>query len=150
MKLSWIAGVSLLAMGFSLSFCTASFADNPEGVKEAAAKDQADTIKHFEDAAVVLQTSQPDLAAELTRISSEMKNDPGGKKTMEGMTPEEIKMRRQARLAVVRTAADVLQTSNPALSAALTKVADQHDKKKAGKEAEKKSEKGVEKKNPSK
>ena len=102
-------------------------------------------IKNLNDAAVVLQQSNPGLAAGLTKfanqeaVEKEEKNEE--KKEPEGTKEEGMKKGHVEHIKLLRDSAAALKQSHPELALSLSEMADRSEKKRVNKEAEEKNEK---------
>ncbi len=133
----------LLVLVLGLSFSGLAFAHKEH--KEAF-------TKLLNNSAKALQASRPDLAAGLTQWSNEEANEKeekGEKKELEGKAEKEMHAGRAAHMKLLQDSAAALKTSDPGLSADLTKKANRMTKKiaekKEGKEDTKEAEEKEEK-----
>ena len=113
-------------------FLTVVFVGSFAGISFAHGKDHEAFVKLLNDSAMALQSSNPALAAELTKFSTEEANEKeenGEKKELEGKEENEMHEHHEAHLKLLRDSAAALKASHPDLAADLTKKADRSEKK---------------------
>ncbi len=125
MRLSQSMMIGFMVLGLSLSTSSISFAHKEH--------DDAAFIKLLQDSATALQSSQPALAADLTKFANEEANEKEGKEEPKEKNTPERNASRAAHLKLLKDSASALQTSRPELAAELTKTADRKAKKMAEK-----------------
>ncbi len=134
--------MGVVVTGFMVLLSSVSFAKEGHGQEK---------IKLLNDSAAALQTSNPWLAAGLTKYANdeaqEVKEKNEGKKELEGAKEEEMKKHREERIKLLRDAAAALQASHADLSEHLTKMADRHAKMMKKEDKEEKEEAGEKKEN---